>query len=1335
MIYQRQQRGQPDGAEWFVKTWALLTLLLATITGLTAQPLHLPALETITARQGLPQAFVPAIVQDKRGFIWMATRDGLARYDGYAFKVFQPKNTPYPSLSSPGLTRLSISPDGYLWIQNDQFGLDGFDPLRETFVNLSHQPAYQRAFARDTLVDVYPDSHQRLWLIFRQSGLSCYDLKTKQFSHYSAQSKVPGRQSALAMAEDGWNQLWLATDRGLNRFDPATRQFVHVGYPVRNDPARTPLTDPIRRLYRRPNGELWLCTTQTLTRWNPKTGHTVVYPLARPSKRADWPQQIAADSQGNEYLRLEQQLFRYTEAQGLQALTPPGGAATYVSLFIDRSDVLWLGTDLVGVHKVNLRSTPFHNTANRRSFIDDWLSNYVGLSANQLPAWPKETTAYNLRTTIDKNGQVWFAVGGTPLYRLNPATRQLTIQAGPMPLRDYLLERPTLLATDPDGQVWLAHPDWVGHYDAVRDRWVRFGTTASATIRSPMLQLVVDRQALWVATASAGLYRIDRQTGQIQQYQRDLRNPASISSNSLYWLSDDPLDTNRLWIGTFGSGLCQFDKRTGRSTHITTRQGLPNNVVYAAIPDRWGSVWIATNQGMGQLDRRTGHIRTYRQEDGLINDEFNRFHAVSMPNGQIVLGGISGLVGFMPQTIRPDMFQPVVQLSDVLVNNRVWPLDSLLKPSGNGQLKTLTLPYNQNFVTVRFAAMQYNRLGQAMYRYQLGGLSPDWVTTNRPEAIFTALTPGQYDLRIQAANTSGQWSRHVRQLRIDIGYPWWQTGWAYAGYSLLVTGLLLTYGRFRNRQLQQRQDQLNQQREADQLRRLDELKTRFFANVTHELRTPLTLILGPTQQLKARLHGPENQQWLALIDRQAQQLLALTNQLLDLSRLEAGVVQVHAQPGDLVAFVAQLLESVRPEADRKGLTLGLTNELTRSRYRFDAEKLERITLNLLTNAIKFTRQGSVRVTLRGEVELVVDDTGPGLTDSEQARVFDRYYQAKPSSASAPGSGIGLALVKELVTLQGGTVRVTSPWTDAHSGTRFVVRLPYQPVAELADSPQTGSAPLPVIRAQSPAAPGTPPPDVKPLLLVVEDQADLRAFVGQTVADIGRVQLADDGQAGWEAALAQGPDLIISDVLMPRMDGLALCRALKEDLRTSHIPVLLLTAKTTFNDRTQGLAGGADAYLTKPFHPAELQLQVRNLLTRQQRQRAWLQGQFLRPDETPVATLPPSSDPSFTEQLQAVLAQHLSDPRFGVEELTSALQLSRVQLYRKVKTLTCFTVTELLRNYRLGQARQQLRTTASVADVAEAVGFESASYFARCFREQYGLTPTAYQRGEESMPSA
>lgn len=1318
----------------------LFYLLLASHTSLKAQSIQLPVPEIITARQGLPQAFVPAIVQDKRGFIWMATRDGLARYDGYVFKVFQPTNTLRPSLSSPGLTRLVMAPDGYIWIQNDQFGLDGFDPVRETFVNLSRQPAYQCAFGRDTLTYVYPDSHQRLWLIFRQSGLSCYELKSRRFTHYSTQSGVLGNQPVYTVAEDGWQQLWITTAQGLKRFDPATRQFVHVGYPAHTGTA--PI-DPIRRLYRRTNGEFWLSTDRTMTRWNPRTGQTVVYPLATLNTRPGWPQQIATDSQGTDYLNMDNRLFRYTPTEGLQPLTPPGGGAMYVSLFIDRSDVLWLGTDLAGVHKMNLRATAFHNTPYRRFFIDDWLTEYAGVPASQLPAWPTGTTAYNLRTTIDKTGQVWFAAGGTPLYRLDPVAHQLTTLVGPIPLRDNRLERPTLLATDPDGQVWLAHPDWIGYYDAARNRWVRFGRIRSSVIRSPMLQLVVDRQALWIATASAGLYRVDRQSGQTRHYQSNPLDSTSLSSNSLYWITDDPLDANRLWIGTFGSGLCQFDKRTGRSVRITTRQGLPNNVVYAAIPDRWGSVWIATNQGLGQLDRRTGHIRTYRQEDGLINDEFNRFHAVSMPNGKIVLGGITGLVGFDPRVIRPDTFQPVVQVSDVLVNNRSL-MDSLRNDSSPDSLGPLRLPYNQNFITVRFAAMQYNRLGQATYRYQLAGLSSDWITTSRPEAIFTALPPGQYQLNIQATNTSGRWSRHIRQVGIRIAPPWWQTPWAYGAYGLLAAGLLWAYSRFRTRQMRQRQNQLNQQREADQLRRLDELKTRFFANVTHELRTPLTLILGPAEQLKARLHEPDNQQWVSLIDRQARQLLSLTNQLLDLSRLEAGVVQVYAQPGDLVAFVAQLIESVRPEADRKGLTLNLTSELPNTHYQFDAEKLERIMLNLLTNAIKFTRQGRIQVTLRSGVELVVDDSGAGLTTAEQVRVFDRYYQAAPTgpadrSASVPGSGIGLALVKELVTVQGGTVRVISPWTNAHSGTRFIVQLPYQPV--LPEQSPADSTPLALSHA--PETPGSPPPDQQPLILVVEDQAELRAFIGQTVAGIGRVQLAEDGQVGWEAALALGPDLIISDVLMPRMDGLTLCRVLKEDIRTSHIPVLLLTAKTTFDDRMEGLAGGADAYLTKPFHPAELQLQVRNLLSRQQRQRTWLQAQFLRPDESSGvfitsessdAALPPGSDPPFTEQLQTVLAQHLSDPSFGVEELATALHLSRVQLYRKVKALTGFTVTELVRNYRLGQARQRLRTTASVADVAEAVGFESASYFARCFRDQYGLTPTAYQRGEDpSLP--
>ena len=297
----------------------------------------------------------------------------------------------------------------------------------------------------------------------------------------------------------------------------------------------------------------------------------------------------------------------------------------YVSLFVDQSDVLWAGTDLAGVQKFNLRRAAFQNRPYRRSFVVDWLTDYAGIPPDRIPAALVNSVAYNFRSTIDAQEKLWFAVGGTPLYRLDSATRQLTIVPGPTTLRDYNLERPTLLATDPDGRVWVVHPDWSGYYEAGQNRWVRFPHAFRPAIRSAMLQVVVDRQALWIATASTGLYRVDRRSGQVRRYQPHDLDSTSLSSNNLYGLTADPLNANQLWIGTFGRGACRFDKRTGRCQRITTRQGLPNNVVYAAIPDRRGSVWLATNQGLGQLNRQTGHIRVYRQEDGLGADEFNRF--------------------------------------------------------------------------------------------------------------------------------------------------------------------------------------------------------------------------------------------------------------------------------------------------------------------------------------------------------------------------------------------------------------------------------------------------------------------------------------------------------------------------------------------------------------------------------------------------------------------------------------------------------------------------------------------------------------------------------------
>ncbi|GAB3901200.1 hybrid sensor histidine kinase/response regulator transcription factor [Spirosoma agri] len=1343
-----------------------LTALLAT-QSLGAQSLSLPKPELITARQGLPQAFVPAILQDKRGFIWMATRDGLCRYDGYSFRVFQPAADGRPSLSSPGLTNLTSAPDGYIWIQNDQFGLDGFDPVRETFTNLSRQPAYRQVFGQDTLLTIYPDTHRRLWLIFRRGGLARYDRDTHRFVRYphrAGQSTSPSSNTITSVLEDSRGQLWLATPHGLDRFEPSTDGFSHVAYP-------TAIKTPVQQLYRRANGELWLCSDRQLARWNPATGETHVYPLAWVNQLASWTHQLTTDSQGTEYINLGRQLFRYTDAQGLQPLHIPDGATQYVSLFIDRSDVLWLGTDLAGVHKINLRAPAFQNRPYQRSFVQDWLTDYAHLPASRLPTGLAHTSPYNFRVTTDAEGQLWFAVGGTPLYRLNPATHQLTTVAGPATLRDYRLERPTLLATDPAGMVWVVHPDWTGYYDTRQNRWVRFAHPFQTSIRSAMLQAVVDRRAVWIATASTGLYRVDRRSGQVRHYQRQSRDSTSLSSDNLYWLNADPLDTNRLWIGTFGGGLCQFDKRTGRSVRFTTRQGLPNNVVYAAVPDRWGSVWLATNQGLGQLNRATGRIRVYRQEDGLGADEFNRFHAVSMPgialrdsnvvgptpgsaavrgpafrgpafrrNGisdeRIVLGNISGLVGFDPRTIRPDTFQPEVQLSDILVNNRSL-LDSLPAAIPFDSLHQLTLPHDQNFITIRFAAMQYNRLGQAVYRYRLAGLSPGWVVTQRPEAIFTALAPGCYRLTIQAANTAGQWSRHVRSLSITIDPPWWRSGWAYLVYALVGIGLLAGFSRYRSRQQQAQQDQRDRQREAEQLRVVDELKTRFFANITHEFRTPLTLILSPLETLIADLRQTRYGERLSLVERNARQLLGLINQLMELARLDARMMQVTPVRGRPDEVVAGLVQTFAQVAEARSVQL-IYRPQEMGLFWFDADKLERIVINLLANALKFTPSGSVTVTLSPittgtdspvpGLQLSVADTGIGIAADQLPHLFKRFYQVgSPDDGGAlgcaqprardyqPGSGIGLALVKELIDVQGGQIRVDS---QPGRGTTVYVELPYPPV--------TDSLPEPLLTPQATPPVGesggfTPQETEPAMILLVEDNDDLAQFIGQSLPPHYQLHRANDGLDGLEQARRLMPDLIISDVMMPRLDGYALCQRLKSDMTTDHIPLLLLTAKVSLESRMQGLAMGADEYLAKPFHLPELLLRINNLLATRRRLRERLQHQLTAPVPDPAALvhLP------FVETLQRLLDQHLAEAGFGVDQLAAGADLSRMQLHRKLKSLTGLTTTEFMRTYRLQQALPLLARGLSVSQAAYAVGFENPSYFGQCFRELFGYPPSDY----------
>ena len=1400
-----------------------LLITLALTRWVTAQPVPLPPLsqpQVITDRQGLPQAFVPSIVQDKQGFIWVATRDGLCRYDGQRFKVFQPDPDGRPSLSFAGLNQLALDRHGRIWILSERMDIDVFDPRTETFTNLSRQAAFRRLVKPGTTYNLRIDQKDRLWLIVFGTGLFRWDLTKKQgqwFHHQPRQASSISSNGIFDLQEGADGTIWLATVNGLDRFEEATHQFTHSRHQPGN--AQSLPEDSLGAIRLRPTGELMLFSRHYLTLVQPRTGQLRSYRL--PAQGNEWiGAYTAVDRQGTVYFGRLGNLFRFTDQQGVQLVAhwdQPNDECQ--SLLIDRTNVLWMGTSGAGIRTYDLQPSPFQKYQYRREFYQDLLTrDSLGLPpvSPAIMATLRGRINYNFRSTFDRAGRFWFNVGTEDLYRLDRKTGQA--EHFPLPIRfrwEGGLIIPCPLTTDPQGRIWAVYDKTAFWFEESTQRWNRFPYPIPTSESSgPIKEVVVDENALWLASQVGGLLRLDRHTGEVRHYVNRPGDATSLSSNSLYCLSADPADASRLWIGTFGSGLCLFDKRTGLSRRFTQATGLPNNVVYSALPDRYGYLWMGTNKGLCRMNRQTFTTQTFTRDDGIMADEFNRNHYVQFPDpvslrrtgrsdgtaeGDILMGGLEGFTLFNPRQIGQDTFEPVVELTELQVNNQVIQPDrptqedgadtptsanqSFLGTSILGTLPVqatdqLTLAHNQNYLTIQFAALQFNRPTKNRYRYRLEGLEDTWKETARPEAIYTNLPPGDYVLLLNASNTSGRWSRYVRKLAITIQPPFWATWWAILLYCLIGLGMAWVLLQVYLNRLRLKQTIQLRQQEADQLRAVDTLKTNFFTNITHEFRTPLTLILGPTEQMASENPGPKNRRRLQTIEQNAHQLLGLINQLLDLSKLEASVMPIHESRGDLTEFIRHWLNPLTDQAITQGLSLTFTSEVTGD-YWFDAEKLERIVYNLTANALKFTEVGTISVTLTEaseRIRLTVADTGMGISAEHLSHIFDRFYQvgdtafrprsvgdtrfpagtfrprsigdtadrithrdaagptfgprpkrgvstdqsgtgADRDTTAVPGTGIGLALVQELVQLQGGQISVES---QLNQGTTFLIELPYRKAESMGLGLSDGS--LSSESRSEPSDSHGPAPHAE--LLVVEDNDELARFIIESLPQSYRIRRAVHGQDGLKQALEQLPDLILSDVMMPLMDGFTLCNQLKTDVRTSHIPIILLTAKSSVENRLAGLSMGADDYLTKPFQITELQLRVRNQLVSKQRQREWVQASLRNPEPASSSPTPDATDP-FLIRLYTLFDANLSDTGFGLDQLMSELGMSRTTLFRKVKALTGLTAHELLRNYRLKQAAHRLRAGVSASETAYQVGFESAAYFSKCFREFYQMSPSDF----------
>ncbi|MEM8526148.1 MAG: ATP-binding protein, partial [Bacteroidota bacterium] len=822
----------------------------------------------------------------------------------------------------------------------------------------------------------------------------------------------------------------------------------------------------------------------------------------------------------------------------------------------------------------------------------------------------------------------------------------------------------------------------------------------------------------WLGTA-LGIVKIQKEA---DSYTFELINSTNsdLQNDNCASLCLDQTQKDILWIGTKGGGLHRLNMQSMELAHLNSENGLPNNVIYGVLQDEAGHLWMSSNKGIIKYHPETKLIKNYLSADGMQGEEFNTYAYARAPDGVMAFGGINGLNVFDPKDLKDNRHVPNVKITKLEVNNQ------LISPEDSSQIlhqtieftEAIRLPFAQNNVTLEFAALELSAPNKNKYRYYIEGIETEWeheTTDNR--ASYLSLKPGKHLFRIKAANGDGIWSEEVTELRIEILPPWYRTWVAYVIYAGLIGFGIWQFSQIRSRRLQLQHNIQLEQKEAERLRELEDFRSRLYTDITHEFRTPLTVILGTADQLNRKEKAAENKQKLNLIQRNGNNLLELINQLLDLAKVEHNELGINYIQGDLLNYIRYLAESFHSLAQSHQIELRLQSSAQEIWMDYDLVKIRQIIANLISNAIKYTpANGAVSIAVEqiasDQIQISVSDTGQGIPSKDLPHIFERFYQVDDNVAKAGGTGIGLALTKELVHLLGGTISVES---QINVGTTFKLRLLITKNAELALSQQQVKfAPNLAVSAELKTSPNT---NKENTLLIIEDNADVTAYLTTCLENDYNLRYAKNGQEGIDKAIESVPDIIISDVMMPKKTGFEVCESLKTDERTSHIPIVLLTAKADIDSRVTGLKRGADAYLAKPFHEQELTIQLQNLL----QIRKQLQARYQSLEKIPAAKEEAIQlEDAFVERVRKKIEANLQNDEFGITELCQAIRMSRTQLHNKLKVLTNRSTSKFIRSVRLNQAKKLLtETDMSVKEIAFQVGYQDRAYFSRVYKEEFG----------------
>ncbi|MCL3849897.1 response regulator [Parabacteroides sp. GYB001] len=1325
--------------------------------------------------EGISQLSVMDIYQDSKGYLWFATKNGLNRFNGKEYVIYRREDGNEQSLSGNSIASVTEDQDGYLWVGTNN-GLNRIDLNTD---RIKRYNSGANGLTQSSITKVYSDAAGYLW-VGTWGGLYRFNREEDRFERILLDNNLEDI-SVSALFEDSAGRYWIGTrNKGVYLCDNQMNIISHFTRESRNMPLNN---NNITSIYEDTQKQIWIGSKYGLNKVNLRENEVLSF-TSENSKLSNNTVRCLVEWEGkllvgtfDGIFALDPESGQIVKVAGYDDINHSLSHYSVYAFCVDHDYTLWVGTFAGGINYLNKFTNRFvlhrpEDELNIRTGIygaityespsDLWIAtegygllnyNYQTNTSHYYLIDPSAHFAFNtniIKSVFYEDGYVWCGTTKGEIYKFNIRTKTFSLyHKYPVEYSIYSIIR------DRKGNLWVGGASTeFGLTCFVNDLLV---TTFTNNVDEPFylsnVRCILEEEdgVLLLGSTADGLLRFDTNKKQLTKYS----NEATVESYRIpnnYISAIVRTKSGEIWVSTYGGGIFQFDKTEHVKRVMTAGDGLLDNNICSLVESSDRKLWMSTVNGLIMFDPVGGEVRNYHRHNGIDIREFTLHSGIALPDGNLCFAGSNGFVTFQVAAMDKNENIPSVVLEQLSVNNRPIEVgdESGILDKVLDSMDTIRLLYNENNFSITYQALNYIYSTQNQYAYKLEGYDADWnYVGGRNSAFYTNLSPGKYVFHVKGSNNDGVWNEQGRSLTIIVQPPLWRTWYAYLFYVIalaVISYVILHYVNIkRNLEAGLKLKQLEKQKQEE----FHEAKIRLFTNFSHELRTPLMLIITPFEELVKRVDIPaELHDKLSIIYKNARKLLLLVNQLMDLHKNQAGSLELKVSEGDVCEYIKEIYYAFNQIALTNEVKFSLNCTPKTINAWFDKSLLEKVVFNLLSNAFKYTPSGE-SVTMEvsetswsgldakqtdglykdenaNYLVLRVKDSGKGIEEGEVDKIFTPFYQIPETSGiNLSGTGIGLSLVYTIVQLHRGVIYVDN---TERSGACFVVILPisrsafsedqienieFDKISEVTNTDD--------ISASLPAPEKVEGPKYK--ILLVEDDKDVRSYLKKSLEAEYTVIEAADGVRAYEKVVQDFPDLVLSDIMMPKRDGLELCTLIKNDIRVGHIPVILMTARSMVVHIKEGFQAGADDYIVKPFNMDVLQTRIRSLLASREQLKK-LYGKRFSPDVMGIEVK--SADERFSQKLFDVIEKNISNEKLDVELLCTEIGISRANLYRKLKSITELSPMELIRNKRLEMAAKLLKESEmNVSEIASHLGFNSHSYFSNSFKTFYGCTPTEF----------